>query len=139
MYQKDRGGSLSLENNKIDVVEEIASFTGLKPDIVKLVLNTYELMILDKILESQLSNDDSDFIELGFVTVDTTNYPTLVLKESDELKEKISLTVKKGRDFLSESMILQFNKELLARYTEGEVGSIFETDPLVYLEGDIDE
>ena len=139
MYQKDRGGSLSLENNKIDVVEEIASFTGLKPDIVKLVLNTYELVILDKILESQLSNDDSDFIELGFVTVDTTNYPTLVLKESDELKEKISLTVKKGRDFLSESMILQFNKELLARYTEGEVGSIFETDPLVYLEGDIDE
>lgn len=130
---------MNIEKTKIDVVEEIASFTGLKVDVVKLVLNTYELVILDKILESQLSNDDSDYIELGFLTVDTTDYPNLSIKQSEELHEKIISTVKSGRDYLSESVILQFNKELLERYSEGDINSIFESDPLVYLEEEPNE
>jgi hypothetical protein len=126
---------LSSEVKKTDVVGEIASFTGLKLDVIKFVLDAYELVILDKLLESQLSDEDADFIELGSIVLDNRDYQNIILRASDELAIKIHDTVKTGRDFLSESVILQFNKDLLERYVAGDAESLYDTEPSIYTGG----
>ena len=117
-----------------DVVGEIASFTGLKLDVVKLVLDAYELVILDNLLESQLSDEDIDFIEVGSITIDNRDYQDIKIGASQLLTDRIHDTVKLGRDFLSEAIITQFNKELLDRYSAGDVNSIFDVDPSIPME-----
>lgn len=130
---------MSLINKKVDVIGEIASFTGLKLDVVKLVLDAFELTILDNVLESQLSDEEEvDFIEIGPVIVDTTQYPKLHLAASPELDQKITETIRTGRDFLSESIILKFNADLLERYNFGETDILFDVEPSIYM-GDSDE
>jgi hypothetical protein len=112
-----------LNNDKIiiDVVNDIANLTGLKMDVVSLVLDAYELVMLDKILEGQLSNDDTDYYEVGSMLIDNTNYPVVAIRAGDKLVAKIHETTHGGRDFLTEAVVAKFNSELLARYTSDSV------------------
>jgi hypothetical protein len=121
---------------KVDVIESIASFTGLKIDVVKLFLDAYRLSILNSVLESQFEEDELDRIDLDIFTIEFKDYPKVNIQFDEDFTEKINATIK-GRDFLSESVISKFNKELIDRFTNGEDDPLFDHEPSLFEEADI--
>lgn len=131
-----------MENNirvcNVDI--EISNLTGVTPDVVRLILAAQELVILNKVLEIQLAEEEIDYCELGnFMLTDATDYKNIALVASTNLKQKINEVVKSGRDFLAESIVLKFNSELISKYNDAYAAdSVFEHDSVIDI-GDGDE
>lgn len=123
---------------KIDVVENITSFTGLNVDAVRLFLIAYKLTLLNSVLDSQFDEEELDYIDTGLFLLDFSNYPKVLVKIADEFESQFSEAIK-GRDFLSEAIVLKFNEDLLARYTNGGEDALFDSEPAISLETDSDE
>lgn len=127
----------------VDVVKSICSLTGLKPNIVNLVLRAQTLSVLNELLVFQIEDtngsDEVDYIRLGSLTIDITDYSDVKLTSSDELRAKMLEVTKTGRDYLAESIATEFTDELRARYISSEYQDIFEHDTPIYIDGDTDE
>jgi hypothetical protein len=116
----------------IDIISEVSTMTGLKRDIVELVVEGLELSLLNNLLITQLDDsDESDYIELGNIIVDITDYSSVKLLPTTALEFKFHEVIKKGRDYLSESIITEFNDDLLSSYISTDNQDLFEHDTLI--------
>ena len=122
---------MSTDVKEFDIINEIADLTGIKLDIISIVLEAYDLVILDKVLESQLADDDTDYLQLGSLIVDLSKHPAVTLHAAEDLGIKLQQTVKTGRDYLSESVVMRFNAELRERYHSSMYSDMVEHDPVI--------